>query len=44
MYKVHDDFFSNVDWSGRRSTPAGERGRGDPAGAGSAEEAPPDRH
>jgi hypothetical protein len=29
-----------VDWSERRSTPAGVRGRGDPAGAERAEEAP----
>ncbi len=25
--------WNNVDWSGRRETPAGGRGRGDPAGA-----------
>ena len=35
-----DDFLP-VDWSGRRSTPAGVRARGDPAGAKSAEEASP---
>jgi hypothetical protein len=32
MYKVHE-FLRNVDWSGRRSTHAGVRGRGDLAGA-----------
>ena len=33
-------FTKKVDWSGRHSTPAGVRGRGDPTGAVSAEEAP----
>ncbi|CRK83508.1 hypothetical protein BN000_03479 [Neobacillus massiliamazoniensis] len=29
----HHYMYNNVDWSGRCSTPAGVRGRGDPAGA-----------
>ncbi|WP_257984451.1 hypothetical protein [Neobacillus cucumis] len=33
LLKVIVDFCNHVDWSGRRSTPAGVRGWGDPAGA-----------
>jgi hypothetical protein len=40
VLKVILDFFKPVDWNGRHLTPAGVRGRGDPTGAKSAEEAP----
>ena len=33
MLKLNVDFTHSVDWSGMRETPAGVRGRGDPAGA-----------
>ncbi|WP_335386721.1 hypothetical protein [Neobacillus drentensis] len=33
MLKLNVDFSHSVDWSGMRETPAGLRGRGDPAGA-----------
>jgi hypothetical protein len=39
LFKNICDFLS-VDWSVRHLTPAGVRGRGDPTGAKSAEEAP----
>ena len=33
VLKLNVDFTHSVDWSGMRETPAGVRGRGDPAGA-----------
>ena len=33
VLKLNVDFLHTVDWSGMRETPAGVRGRGDPAGA-----------